>query len=67
MSGMDLYRELSPRDPALARRFVFLTGGAFTQAAREFLAIEPVECLEKPFDLSALRAVVARRIAVLAS
>ncbi len=63
LSGMDLYRELSERDPPLARRVVFLTGGAFTSAAREFLERERVECVEKPFDLDALRAVIARRIA----
>jgi signal transduction histidine kinase len=63
MSGMDLYRELARRDPALARRVVFITGGAFTAAAREFLETERVECVEKPFEVSALRALVARRIA----
>jgi DNA-binding NtrC family response regulator len=63
LSGMDLYRELSERDPPLARRVVFLTGGAFTAAAREFLQRERVECVEKPFDIDALRAVIARRIA----
>jgi signal transduction histidine kinase/CheY-like chemotaxis protein len=63
MSGMDLYRELAQRDPALAQRFVFLTGGAFTAAAREFLDREKVECVEKPFEIDALRAVLARRMA----
>jgi CheY-like chemotaxis protein len=63
MSGMDLYRELAKQDPALAQRFVFLTGGAFTATARDFLERERVECVEKPFDVEALRAVVARRMA----
>ena len=63
MSGMELYRTLVERDPVLARRFVFLTGGAFTPAAREFLETEQVAFIEKPFDLPALRAAV-RRIAV---
>ncbi len=63
MSGMDLYRELARRDPPVARRIVFLTGGAFTPAAQDFLTREQVECVEKPFELEALRSLVARRVA----
>jgi signal transduction histidine kinase len=61
LSGMDLYRAVAVRDPGLARRFVFLTGGAFTPAARAFLEREGVEWVEKPFDPTHLRSVVARR------
>jgi DNA-binding NtrC family response regulator len=67
VSGMDLYRTVSGLHPALARRFVFLTGGAFTPSAREFLEHEQVEWIEKPFDLEALRAAVARRVPPAAS
>jgi nitrogen-specific signal transduction histidine kinase len=63
MSGMDVYRELARQHPSLAGRVVFLTGGAFTASAREFLERERVECVEKPFEVAALRAVIARRIA----
>jgi CheY-like chemotaxis protein len=63
MSGMDLYREIRRRDPHLAERTVFLTGGAFTPGASEFLERESVECLEKPFELEAIRAVIARKLA----
>jgi PAS domain S-box-containing protein len=62
MSGMDLHRELARRDPDLASRTVFLTGGAFTPAAREFLEREAVEFVEKPFELAALRSLIARRL-----
>jgi signal transduction histidine kinase len=65
MSGMELYDALSRRDPALARKVVFLTGGAFTPAARAFLEREPVLCVEKPFELEAIRAVLARKLAEL--
>jgi signal transduction histidine kinase/CheY-like chemotaxis protein len=60
-SGMELYDAVAARYPELARRFVFLTGGAFTPTARAFLEREGVEWIEKPFDAAALREVVARR------
>jgi signal transduction histidine kinase/CheY-like chemotaxis protein len=63
MTGMDLYRELRLAHPALARHMVFLTGGACTEAAREFLLQPGMECVEKPFDLESIRAVIARRLA----
>ncbi|ABC83981.1 hybrid sensor histidine kinase/response regulator [Anaeromyxobacter dehalogenans] len=62
MTGMELYRALRERAPELARRVVFLTGGAFTPAARTFLEQEPVECVEKPFELETIRALLARRL-----
>ena len=37
MTGADFHRELSVRAPEQACRIVFLTGGAFTVNAREFL------------------------------
>jgi signal transduction histidine kinase len=63
MTGMDLHREVCRSFPELARRVVFLTGGAFTPAARTFLEEEAVECVEKPFDLQTIRAVIARKLA----
>jgi CheY-like chemotaxis protein len=62
MSGMDLYRAVIVRAPELARRFVFLTGGAFTPAARAFLDQEGVDWVEKPFDAAALRSAIARKV-----
>ena len=61
MTGMDLYAELGRRSKALAARIVFMTGGVFTDGARDFLAGVPNICIEKPFDLAALRAMVAAR------
>jgi PAS domain S-box-containing protein len=62
MTGVDLFREIERRHPALAKRVIFLTGGAFTPATREFLERAPVECVEKPFDLESIRAVIARHL-----
>jgi signal transduction histidine kinase len=63
MSGMELYQTVTALHPALARRFLFLTGGAFTAEARDFLDTHGVEWFEKPFDVATLRAAVARRVA----
>jgi hypothetical protein len=41
---------------------VFITGGAFTHRAREFLDRVPNLCLEKPFDVRNLRALVNDRL-----
>jgi CheY-like chemotaxis protein len=58
MTGMDLHAELSSRDPALAERLVFMTGGAFTPAAREFLDRVVNARVEKPFDVPSLRTLI---------
>jgi PAS domain S-box-containing protein len=49
MSGIDLHEALARLSPALAERMVFLTGGAFTPRAREFLSQIKNPCMEKPF------------------
>ena len=49
MSGIDLHQELARLSPELAARMVFLTGGAFTPRAREFLSQIKNPCVEKPF------------------
>ena len=60
MTGMDLFAEVARRHPGLERRFIFMTGGAFTPRATEFLAQVSNRRLEKPFETSVLRAAVAR-------
>lgn len=62
MSGMDLYAELAKSAPRQAERVVFLTGGAFTKSARQFLESVDNRCVEKPFDLAELRALVRERV-----
>ncbi|MBV8761501.1 MAG: response regulator [Deltaproteobacteria bacterium] len=58
MTGMELHDAVMAVDPDQARRMVFLTGGAFTQSAREFMDAVPNRRLEKPFDLKLLRNLV---------
>ncbi len=57
-SGMELYQWLARRNPALARRAAFLTGGAFTPEAGEFLRLVENPKVSKPFELADLRALV---------
>ena len=58
MTGMELHAEIAGRLPALSERMIFLTGGAFTDGAREFLGHVPNPRLEKPFDAESLQAAV---------
>ncbi len=56
MSGMELHAELERLVPQQAKRMVFLTGGAFTPRASEFLGTVRNRFLDKPFDYAALSA-----------
>jgi PAS domain S-box-containing protein len=58
VSGMDVYAELERSRPEVARRVVFVTGGAFTPRARDFLSSTPQPVMEKPFDAGELRRLV---------
>jgi len=61
-TGIDLWRALEPRRPELARSMVFVTGGAFTPASREFVDAHREACLDKPFALETLRELVRARL-----
>ena len=58
MTGMDLYEEVTRHRPELGDRFVFMTGGAFTDRASEFLSRVPNDRIDKPFNRSALKALL---------
>jgi signal transduction histidine kinase len=60
MTGMDLYDELRQSTPDQAERFIFMSGGAFTDNARAFLARSSSEVIDKPFKSAGLRQVVHR-------
>jgi CheY-like chemotaxis protein/anti-sigma regulatory factor (Ser/Thr protein kinase) len=63
-NGVDVYEYLIERVPDLARRVIFMTGGAFTQSAREFLDGCPQPVLEKPFEAARLAALVSGMVRV---
>jgi len=55
MTGMELYAAIRERDPGLATRVVFMTGGAFVPKVAEFLASVDNPTIEKPFRLDHLK------------
>ncbi len=62
MSGIEFHAELAELDHELAEEVIFVTGGAFTPGAREFLDRIPNDRLTKPFDVATLRALVNDRV-----
>ena len=56
VSGIDVYDWLESNRPLLARRLVFMTGGAFSTRAQQFLARVTNTCLDKPFTPDGVRA-----------
>jgi signal transduction histidine kinase len=62
MTGMDLHAELRTRHNALLQRIVFLTGGAFTPRAKQFLETAETTWIEKPVDMHALREMIQKRL-----
>jgi CheY-like chemotaxis protein len=62
MTGMDFHEALERELPEQLQRIVFLTGGAFTAKARAFLERVKNLRIDKPFEVAALRALVAERL-----
>jgi PAS domain S-box-containing protein len=52
-TGIDLHEALSRRAPQRLSKVVFMTGGAFTAEAREFLEHRRDTHVQKPFDIAA--------------
>jgi CheY-like chemotaxis protein len=61
MNGIQLQKEIARIDPTQAERIVFMTGGATTDEARDFLASTHNTVLAKPFLPEALNALIGRR------
>ena len=60
LSGPEMHRTLAEAQPELARRVVFMTGGAFDPAAADYLESIPNLQLLKPFGGTELRSVLSR-------
>lgn len=63
VTGMELYERLREDVPGAEQRVVFMTAGAFTRRAGEFLATVTNPVLEKPFEVDELVATVERALA----
>jgi PAS domain S-box-containing protein len=57
-TGMDVYARLREQVPELAERLVFISGGAYTQAARDFIRSVRNRVLEKPVRPEVLLATI---------
>jgi len=62
MTGIDLYLALEETHPEESQRMIFLTGGAFTKRAEDFVLETENLTLEKPFDIAALRSLVREQV-----
>ena len=54
ISGVDVFERAKRIHPGLERRFVFITGGAFTEQARTFLGTVTNRRIDKPLDVRVL-------------
>ena len=62
ITGMELHHALGTIAPEQVARVVFMTGGAFTTVAREFLDRVDNAVVEKPFHVASLLELVSDRI-----
>jgi DNA-binding NtrC family response regulator len=60
LTGMDVYEHAEANAPGELSKFVLMTGGAFTERARAFIAAHGLTVLDKPFSPEKLAAVVAK-------
>jgi DNA-binding NtrC family response regulator len=62
ISGPEFYAKVNEQWPRLASRVVFMSGGAFTPQAMEFIRCGPTSILSKPFALEQLKRVIREHI-----
>ena len=62
VSGIDLYERLAHDRPGEEAKIIFMTGGAFTDRARKFLARVPNRRIEKPFPIAELNAALGELV-----
>jgi CheY-like chemotaxis protein len=62
MDGMDFHARLNATAPELADRVVFMTGGAFTTRAAEFVSRDSTQLLHKPFGIVELQQAVLEHL-----
>jgi two-component system cell cycle sensor histidine kinase/response regulator CckA len=63
MSGSDVYEAVQTKYPGLQERIVFMTGGVFTDRAKDFLSSIDNVCVAKPLELQRLNSLIAESVA----
>ena len=63
LSGIELYRWLRATRPRIASRMAFMTGGAYTPEARQFVDATPARFIDKPLTQATLEGAVAGVVA----
>jgi two-component system cell cycle sensor histidine kinase/response regulator CckA len=58
VAGMDVYDVLAAKDAGIEKRIIFMSGGAFTPRAVDFVGRVPNRFLDKPIDTAALFAAI---------
>jgi CheY-like chemotaxis protein len=66
LTGEQLFEKTLTRDPALARRMVFMTGDIIGADAKRFFSTHDVPCLTKPCALPAIERFINSRLEFLA-
>ncbi|OHE87883.1 MAG: hypothetical protein A3G75_08855 [Verrucomicrobia bacterium RIFCSPLOWO2_12_FULL_64_8] len=62
LSGVQIFEDLLAKDPAAARRMLFMTGDVVNDTFQNFLKKHSLACLSKPFSVRDFRAAVARMV-----
>jgi len=64
MNGEEFYRQVLAKNPALARRIIFLTGDVANEETQQFLISTGNPHLGKPFHLEMIENIVSDALAV---
>ena len=62
ITGVDMHKWLAERQPKLAEQLIFVTGGAFTPQARDYLSRLDNLIVEKPIGVAELKKIVRDHI-----
>jgi PAS domain S-box-containing protein len=62
MTGRDVHEQITERHTAMLDKIVFMTGGAFTERAAEFIERVNARRIDKPFDLGTIRTVLREKL-----
>ena len=64
---MEVFRRVERTDPDTARRFLFMTAGAFSPQAQQFVEEHHEHTIDKPIRADVLRRLIGRRVAEIRS